>query len=498
MISRSTTAVQTSTGWVQGFTEDGFEHWRGIPYAAPPVGARRFRAPVAAEPWEDVRPAIAYGPAPWPTPLRLSSRRVPRGGRGRVSEDCLTINIARRQSHATQRPVIVYLYGGGNRTGASSLYPAARLVGETDVIGVTFNFRIGVLGFLDLAGLQGGDRFDSNLALRDQIAALRWIQENIAQFGGDPDNVTIYGESAGGLAVTTLLATPAAAGLFARAVSASPPAFHVYARDRARRWATEYLKVLGFEGANVPAEIDRLPPRTLIAAAMTFDRRTRRQTTGTISVSYVVDGDLLPETPIEAFRGGRAHRVPILIGTCRDEHALFAKVVKGELASNRVEIERLFASSAGGVLDRVVTAYSADGRTDHSRIGGDAAFWYPSVAIAEAHSQYAPTRMYRVDHAPRTFKALGFGATHGSDVAMLFGTLDRIETMLGATRSNDAFVRHLHADLAAFARNGEPGPAWPPYDAVKRQTQVYGKEKYVVIDPEKNRRTAWEGFVGYP
>ena len=190
--------------------------------------------------------------------------------------------------------------------------------------------------------------------------------------------------------------------------------------------------------------------------------------------------------------------MPILIGTCRDEHALFAKVVKGELASNRVEIERLFASSAGGVLDRVVTAYSADGRTDHSRIGGDAAFWYPSVAIAEAHSQYAPTRMYRVDHAPRTFKALGFGATHGSDVAMLFGTLDRIETMLGATRSNDAFVRHLHADLAAFARNGEPGPAWPPYDAVKRQTQVYGKDKYVVIDPEKNRRTAWEGFVGYP
>jgi len=495
-MTEPTTTVLTSGGRVQGFVEDGYEHWRGIPYAAAPVGPRRFRAPVAAETWEGVRPATAYGPAPWPTPFSRVFSRLP--AEGKVSEDCLTINITRRPSENTQRPVIVYLYGGGNRTGASSTYPGEGMVGDTDVIAVTFNFRIGVFGFLDLAGLEGGDRFDSNLALRDQIAALRWVQENIAAFGGDPGNVTIYGESAGGLAVSTLLATPSAAGLFARAVPASSPAFHVYSRDRARNWASQYLKVLGFEGPGVPADIEQMPTRDLITAAMAFDRQTRRETTGTISVSYVVDGDLLPEAPIDAFRAGRAHRVPIIIGTCRDEHALFAKMIKGELASDRGELERLFAASEPGALDRVLSAYSANGRTEYTRVGGDAAFWYPSLAIAEAHSQYAPTRMYRVDHSARLFTLMGVGPTHGTDVAMLFGSLDRIERLLGARRADESFARELRADLTNFARGGTPDESWPLYEPVERQTKIYSGSSKIVGDPEKNRRVAWSGFVGYP
>jgi len=489
-------SVRTTAGWVQGVAKNGFEHWRGIPYAAPPVGPRRFRAPTAVEPWDGVRPATAYGPAPWPTPLNRSGGRVP--AEGKFDEDCLTVNVTRREGSATRRSVIVYIYGGGNRTGASSIYPGERLIGESDLIAVTFNFRVGVLGFLDLAGLPGGEEFDSNLALRDQLAALRWVQENIASFGGDPGNVTIYGESAGALAVTTLLATPAAAGLFAGAVSASSPAFHVYSRERARDWATRYLGLLGLEEPKALPDIEQLPARSLIAAAMTFDRQTRKETTGTISVSYVVDDDLLTEAPISAFRAGRANRVPLLIGTCRDEHQIFAKILKGELATTHEELEKLFAESGADVLDRVLTAYSVNGRPDLARIGGDAAFWYPSVAIAEAHSQYAPTRMFRVDHGPRLIKLLGLGATHGSDVMLLFGALDRVEKLLGAARSNDAFVRNVRGDLTAFARERDPGQSWPLYDPTTRATQIYTTDRKIVNDPEQNRRSAWQGFVGYP
>jgi para-nitrobenzyl esterase len=410
----------------------------------------------------------------------------------------LTINVTRREGDSTGRPVIVYIYGGGNRVGASSIYPGERLIGDSDVIAVTFNFRIGVFGFLDLAGLEGGDNFDSNLALRDQLAALTWIQENITAFGGDPGNVTIYGESAGALAVTTLLATPAAAGLFARAVSASSPAFHVYSRDRARNWATEYLKLLGLKGRDIFTEIERLPARELIIAALAFDKQTQRNTPGAISVSYVVDDDLLPEAPIAAFRSGRAHRVPLLIGTCRNEHALFAKMMKDELALNRTELEMLFATSGDEVLDRVLAAYTVDGRTDHARVGGDAAFWHPSTVVAEAHSQFAPTRMFRVDHGPRLFKLLGFEASHGSDVALLFGDLDRVEWLLGAKKANGAFINKLRSDLTAFASTGEPAESWPLYNSVDRQTQIYAKDTTIISDPEKNRRTAWKGFLGYP
>jgi para-nitrobenzyl esterase len=281
-------------------------------------------------------------------------------------------------------------------------------------------------------------------------------------------------------------------------VSASSPAFHVYSRERARNWAADYLKVLGIEGRDGLSEIERLPARTLIMAALAFDRQTQREAPGSISVSYVVDDDLLPEAPIAAIRGGRAHRVPLLIGTCRNEHALFAKVMKDELAFTPAEIETLFAASGAGVLDSVLEAYTVNGRTDHARIGGDAAFWYPSVAIAEAHSHHAPTRMFRVDHGPRIFKLLGFGASHGSDVALLFGDVDRVERFLGGARANDAFTRNLRADLTTFAQGGEPVGVWPLYDSVDRQTRLYAKGTPIVSDPEGDRRAAWQGYVGYP
>ncbi|PPF58934.1 carboxylesterase [Clavibacter michiganensis] len=487
--------VRTEEGWVQGVVEGDVEHWRGIPYAAAPVGPRRFRAPAPAEPWEGTRPAAEFGPGPWETPLGRSSREVP--GEPTVSEDCLTVNVAARTGRPGPRPVIVFIYGGGNRSGRSSLYPGERLIGDSDVIAVTFNFRVGVLGFLDLAGRSGGGDLDSNLALRDQMAALRWIRSNIAAFGGDPENVTIYGQSAGALAVTTLLASPAASGLFARAVSASAPAFHVYSRERVQDWTARYLRVLGLDGDDV-SEIRRVPARSLITAARTFDRQTREETTGTISMSYVVDGDLLPEAPIDAYRGGRALRLPLMIGTCHDEHTVFQKAMKGELASSRDELERLFAASPAGTLDRVRGAYSSRGRVDEARIGGDAAFWHPAVAVAEAHSRYAPTRMFRLDRGPRLMSLLGFGVTHGSEIALLFGQLDRIEKAIGASRSDADVAGALRADLVSFAHGSGPGPEWPLYDADRRATQVYTRERTIVDDPHGPRRAAWEGFVGYP
>jgi para-nitrobenzyl esterase len=487
--------VRTTGGLVQGGREDGFEHWRGIPYAAPPVGPWRFRAPAPVKPWEGTLLATQYGAAPWPTEFSRSfALGTPRTTK---SEDCLTVNVTRAAGPDAGRPVIVYLYGGGNRIGSASVYPGAPLIGGSDAVFVTFNFRIGVLGFLDLAGLDAGGGFDSNLALRDQLAALTWVQQNIAAFGGDPGNVTIYGESAGALAVTTLLAVPAAAGLFARAAAASSPAFHVYSRERSRAWARRYLQLLDLDPADLE-DIRDMPVDRLLAAATIFDKATQRDDPGTISVSYVVDGELLRQSPIDAIRAGRGHRVPLLIGTCRDEHKLFQKILKGELAVNYDDLCRLFARSGDDVLDRVLAAYGGPGDTaQHPRIGGDAAFWYPSVALAEAHSAVAPTRMFRIDHAPRICGLTGLGPTHGADVALLFGGLDKVERWLGAARRDRAFVDHLRADLIAFARHGETASEWPLYEPGRRTTLVYTQTTALIDDPHADRRAAWTGFIGY-
>ena len=307
--------------------------WRGIPYAAPPTGKRRFRAPAPVIAWEGVRDASAFGPiAP-----------QDRNGQFRVrtnapmSEDCLTINvIAPLDPAPSLRPVMVFVHGGAYSVGSSREIrkQGETLVREGDIVFVNFNYRLGALGYLDFTTFSTKRRkFESNLGLRDQVAALRWVHDNIAAFGGDPENVTLFGESAGGNAVTTLMTVPSAKGLFARAIAQSSPANAIYPADITASWARDFVELLSETVDNsstestTPEDVGQLLTHAsvddLVAATTRLQLRLPDAAPGTIALCPVIDGDFLPERPLDAFKAGRAHPVPLIIGTNDREGSLF-------------------------------------------------------------------------------------------------------------------------------------------------------------------------------
>ena len=314
--------VDTVYGPVRGIDDGTAMSWKGVRYAAPPVADLRFRAPQPPERWTEVADADAYGcvcPQP-PVP------NFPLDLGGVANEDCLFANVWAPSGTAPGdgKPVMVWLHGGAYVLGSSSqpLYDGRRLAGSGDVVIVSLNYRIGVFGFLDLSQLGGGDRFDSNIGLRDVLAGLRWVRDNIAAFGGDPSRVTIFGESAGAGIVTTLLAVPQAEGLFSTAIAQSSPATSVYDRSRAQRVTHEVLEYLG-----IPAsQADRLSevgvPALLSATKKVFDEVPVRNP-GTLAFVPIIDGDLLHDYPVKLAREGKTHPVPLVIGTNKNEAALF-------------------------------------------------------------------------------------------------------------------------------------------------------------------------------
>src|SRR5918997_2241305 len=297
--------VKTTGGLVRGITADGVHSWRGVPYAAPPVGARRLRAPQPVEPWEGVRDASRFGPVP------IQERIGDFIGAGKhtpMDEDSLTLNVSAPTTPSTEpRPVMVWFYGGAFVVGASSAptYRGYDFVRRGDVVYVSVNYRLGALGYLDFSGYGTPERpVESNLGLRDQIAALEWVRDNIAAFGGDPDQVTIFGESAGAISVTTLMTVPSARGLFHRAIAESSAPGMVFGQERARAWAAAYVTAMGADDDPL-AGLTTATPHQLLGAARVLRDQLGDQP-GTIPTAPVVDGDLLLEAPLDAFEAGRA------------------------------------------------------------------------------------------------------------------------------------------------------------------------------------------------
>jgi para-nitrobenzyl esterase len=491
-----TTDVETESGTVRGTTDRAVSRWRSIPYAAPPLGDLRFRAPQPVAPWAGAREATRFGNAAiqhhggsW-----IGWRKVQP-----VDEDCLTLNVtAPATPSATLRPVIVFIHGGGYLFGTSALglYSGVRLVTTGDVVFVSLNYRLGAFGYLDFTQFASPDRpFESNLGLRDQVAALNWVRRNIAAFGGDPGNVTIMGESAGAHAVTTLLATPAAAGLFHRAIAESSPADWALSSDDAARFARRCVTALGFDQGSAAAALADAAAHDIRRAVGREIRAVMRERPGMQPAVPVVDGEYLPRPPLAAMAGGKAHRVPLLIGTNRDEGTLFAKHLD-QLPTNQRLLERLFIQAGPGAKDQVTAAYP-DYPARHAaiRMGGDYIFWRPTVLAAQHHSRYAPTYTYRYDFAPRLMRMSGHGATHGSELMAVFGfgrgrTGRALTTLSGLRAATDLTQGHwLH-----FARHGTPRPGWPAYSPQQRATLILDARPRVEHDPDRPRRLAWAGI----
>ncbi len=424
-----TVRARTATGIVEGFTRDGVHRWRSIPYARAPVGSLRFRAPQPAQPWPGVRHCHTFANcAP-------QQRRYTVMGIGRYqtrSEDCLTLNVVTPEEPATQPlPVMVFIHGGGYILGSSAtpIYDGAALA-RRGCVYVSVNYRLGALGCLDLSSLSTPQiTLDSNVYLRDLVLALRWVHDNIAEFGGDPGNVTIFGESAGAHITATLLAVPAAKGLFARAISESPAAGMVRSREVAAEFAARFANLIGARTQDAANALMQASPAQLVEAQHHLIRQGMRKRLGAFPIGPVFGDDYLPMDPVEAMRSGRVHAVPLIVGTNAEEGRLFTRFL-GMLPTNEPMVEELLSGMKPADRERITAAYpNYPAPSACIQLGGDFAFSSAAWQIAEAHGANAPTYLYRYDYAPRTLRWSGFGATHATE---LFAVFDIYRTRFGA------------------------------------------------------------------
>ena len=338
--------VDTGYGPVRGVDDGTVKAWKGIRYASAPVGALRWRRPQPPQRWTEPADATAMGPVcPQPTDPRIPiDLGAPQG------DDCLTLNVwcSSDTQPGDGKPVMVWVHGGAYVLGsaAQALYDGRALARSGEAVIVTLNYRLGAFGFLDLSGFSTErTTFDTNLGMRDVLFALRWVRDNVASFGGAADRVTLFGESAGAGVVTSLLASPAAAGLFSAAIAQSSPATSVYDSGRSRTVAEHYLRTLGIDADDADRLVEAPTAELLAASKKLFDEVPVR-TPGTLAFAPIVDGDVLPDYPVKLAREGRTHPVPLIIGTNEHEAALFRFMRSPLMPITPESIKAMFAAIA--------------------------------------------------------------------------------------------------------------------------------------------------------
>lgn len=490
--------AETVYGPVRG-TDDGTALcFKGVRYAAPPLGELRFRAPRPPTPWTEPAEATRYGKTCPQPPVPNFPMNLGAG----PDEDCLTLNVWAPSGTAPGdgKAVMVWVHGGAYVLGSGSqpYYDGRRLSHDGDVIVVTLNYRLGAFGFLDVPG------FDSNVGLRDVLAALRWVRDNIAAFGGDPDRVTLFGESAGAGIVTSLLAVPAAEGLFSAAIAQSSPATSVYDRSRAQKVTDEVLSFLGVP----PGEERRLietPVSALIAATKKVFDEIPVRNPGTLAFVPIIDGDLLSDYPVRLAREGKTHPVPLIIGTNKHEANLFRLMRSPLMPITPRAITSMFNQIAGEQPDlqlptqeQLGSAYGAK-KTSAVSIASDVGFRMPSVWFAEGHNSVAPVYLYRFDYASPLMKALLVGAAHATELPYVWGTLGAPQDMtlkLGGVKAARAVSKRIRTRWVNFAASAKPTglpgePDWTPYQETDRACLLIGAHDRVAQDVDAEIRNAW-------
>jgi len=487
------TRVTTLNGPIEGRERNGVLLFAGIPYAAPPTGPRRFRAPEPREAWRETLPCRRFAPA---------APQVPTGGLTasqavRCDEDCLSLNVCTPAVDEGRRPVLLWIHGGAYRTGQGAIpwYDGTRFALHGDLVVVSLNYRLGALGFTDLRHLDPALKDSGNVGLLDQIAALRWVRDNIDRFGGDPQRVTIAGESAGAFAVCSLLASPLAAGLFLRAIPQSGGGHHVLPADAGRIVAETLLEEAGCDGLSA---LQRLPCADLLEAQQRVIQRletpiTRPNPLGVpVGAFYpTLGGPVLPEHPLEALRGGAGADVAVLTGSNHDETTLWGYGTVDEDRLTRAAAQ-LGAASTLAVYRQ--TRPEADAEALLIALTTDHEFRIPAIRLAEARQgQPAGTWMYEFCWPSRAFGGR-LKATHALEIPFVFDNLDKpgVDIFLGEGPPPQALAERMHEAWIRFIRDGDPG--WPAYGLDHRRAMRFDSESTVVEDPQGAEREAWNGL----
>jgi para-nitrobenzyl esterase len=493
------TVVGTHSGKLRGRRSDGVTTFKGVPYAAPPFGVNRLRPPNAVEPWGGVRDALAFGPkAPqvsYPPGIAEALAELVGGG-----EDCLTLNIWTPDLETAGRPVMVWIPGGMfefHATGATAFYDGSRFARD-GVVCVTINYRVGAEGFLYL-----GDDV-ANLGLLDQIAALKWVRDNIAAFGGDPGKVTIFGESAGAMSAATLLTMPSAKGLFHRAIVQSGNTPNVNSAATATRIGRRLAEKLGVAATRESIAAISSERVLQAQAQLRDDLLARRDPAfwGEVALNYLpwaptVDGKTIPEPPIDRIRAGVAADTDLLVGSNTEETRLF---LLSDGSIDRITDEALVAMAAAyGLPAEGVCVYraahpGASAGDLFSAIQTDCYWRVPAARLADAHATNARAATYMYEFAWRSPQMGGrLGAAHGVEVPFAFDTLGLgTEPMLGRDPPQP-LADAMHRAWVAFAANGDCG--WPRYDIADRRTMRFDTTSKVVANPLAQELTLWKDAV---
>lgn len=504
--------VTTSKGRLRGVVKDGIMVFRGVPFAAPPVGDLRFRAPQPPESWDGVRDAMQFGPIAPQTPNELLDSLFGREQPQPMDEDCLYLNVWTPGLDDARRPVMVWIHGGGFTIGAGSqpVYNGTAFASRGAVM-VSINYRLGALGFLRVEGAPGEPV--ANFGMLDQVAALRWVRDEIAAFGGDPENVTIFGESAGAMSVGCLMASPLARGLFHKAILQSGAAHTALTLEQAEENAKDFLRALGAKRGDAET-LRSFPASEILAAQSSVETADRaRMASGEytgLRYQPVVDGHFLESMPIDAIASGNARDVAVLIGVNRDEWKLFAaaspnaRLMREDSAVRR--LARLCGDDAARARAMLQTYREArEGRGEatepfdlFSAAMTDWMFRIPADRLAEAQSAHQKKVFaYRFDW-PSPFGEGLLGACHALEIPFVFSVHHLAPMLVGSGPEADALAKAMGDAWAAFAHNGDPSTEdlpWPPFEPARRRTMVFDRERRVEELPQERERCCWDGLV---
>jgi para-nitrobenzyl esterase len=508
--------VRTEDGRLRGSVASGVVSFKGIPYGASTAGSRRFLPPSAPKSWVGIRNAYAFGPpcyqpagsdpGIWDDPLPQS-------------EDCLHLNVQTKSTDTQKRPVMVWLHGGANLFGSGGIpgYDGTNLVNDEDVVVVTVNHRLGVFGFLYLADVIDDRYRAGNLALQDIIAALKWVRSNIAAFGGDPQNVTVFGESAGGANISTLLAMPAAKGLFHKAIVQSGAAPRSNSREEATAGSSAVLGELGLR-KNRLGRLQEISPQSLMQAFAAAGKCDGLFCSKVTLTRGVIDGLTLSRQPCDPDFPSESADVPLLISTTGDEFAYFLTLMPdfmpakddGGLVAQVSKINPIFSPVAfDETVGRhaIALARSEDPQMSQwgvvSRIMTDATFKANATRMAERRlARNANPSVFVAEFRWQVPCKHGMYAFHGVDVPLMFNhpeiaiSPDVADMPVEWQRDESKNARAVlalrsAAAWAAFARNGDPSTPelpWPAYDLQRRQTMILSHGPVVLEDPRREMR----------
>lgn len=493
--------VKTSHGELRGTLANGVYSFLGVPYAAPPAGPNRLRPPRPVESWDGVRDATRFGAAPpQVAPPQVAGSAWDTTATG---EDSLNLNLWTPDPGAAGLPVMVWIQGGMFEIGSQAAYDGSRFARD-GVVCVVINWRLGADGFLYL-----GDG-TANLGLLDQVAALEWVRENIAAFGGDPANVTVFGESAGAMSIGTLLAVPRAEGLFRRAIAQSGAAHHVIPADvglRMGRHLAEKLGVPPTREAVAAVPVERLLTaqaelKSEVVAHPDPQRWGVEVVATMLPFQPVVDGDVVPDLPIRRIADGAGAQVDLVVGSNTDDWRLFLALsgaigqITDQVLTGPLSVHGYRSLAAYDLpVDTALTAYrrAYPGASPGDLLAAVQTDWWiriPAIRLAEAHAKAASgTYMYEF-----AWPSPGLGAVHALEIPFVFDILGKDAPMVGPLLGDDPpqeLANEMHASWIAFATTGDPG--WPAYDATRRATMRFDSTSQVVDDPRAWERALWQG-----